>query len=195
MEALFVRCPWWCVYHTQESPIWVYSNGVESLINKVVGIVWRLWHDCSLSPWQGQCGCGCSKSYDLTKVFYYEGLEKDIAEFVTKCPNCQQVEVEHQKRGGLLQEIQVPTWKWEDINMDFVVGLPRIQKQYDSIWVVVDRFTKSTHLILIKSTFLEEYYARIFTYEIVYHHGIPLSIITDRGAQFTYSFWRSFQEG
>ena len=63
-------------------------------------------------------------------------MKKDIAEFVAKCPNCQQVKAEHQKSGGLLQEIQVPTWKWEDINMDFVVGLPRTQKQYDSIlWI------------------------------------------------------------
>ena len=69
---------------------------------------------------------------------------------------------EHQKLGGLLQEIQVPTSKWEDIIMDFVVGLPQTQKQYDSIWMVVDRFTKSVHFIPIKSTYLEEDYARIF---------------------------------
>ena len=49
---------------------------------------------------------------------------------------------EYRKLHGLVQEIQVPTWKWEDINMDFVVGLARTQKQYDSIWVVVDRLTK-----------------------------------------------------
>ena len=58
-------------------------------------------------------------------------MKKDIADFVAKCPNCQQVKVEHQKSGGLLQEIQVPTWKWEDININFVVVLPRTQKQYD----------------------------------------------------------------
>ena len=60
-------------------------------------------------------------------------MKKDIAEFVAKCPNCQQVKAEHQKSGGLLQEIQIPTWKWEDINMDFEVWLPRTQKSYDSI--------------------------------------------------------------
>ena len=62
-----------------------------------------------------------------------EGLQRDIAGFVAKCPNCQQVIDEHQKSGGLLQEIQVPTLKWEDLNMDLVVGLPRAQMQYDSI--------------------------------------------------------------
>ena len=63
---------------------------------------------------------------------------KGIAEFVTKCPNCDEVSAKHQKPHVLLQEIQVPSWKWEDINMDFVVGLPQTQKQYDSILVTVD---------------------------------------------------------
>ena len=66
--------------------------------------------------------------HDLREVFWWEGLKKDIVEFVAKCPNCQQVKSKHQKPGSLLYEIQVLTWKWEDINTDFVVGLPRTQK-------------------------------------------------------------------
>ena len=98
------------------------------------------------------------------------------------------MKVEHQKSGGLLHEIQVPTWKWKDINMDFVVGLPQTQKQYDSIWVMVDRLTKFALFILIKSNYLMEDYARIFIDEIVCHHGILLSIISDMGSQFTSRF-------
>ena len=79
-------------------------------------------------------------------------MKKDIADFVAKCPNCQQVKAEHQKPGGLLQEIQVPTWKWGDINVDCVVGLPRTKKHYYSIWVVVGRITKSSHFFPVKST-------------------------------------------
>ena len=90
-----------------------------------------------------------------------ERMKKYIAEFVAKCPNCQQVKAEHQKSGGLLQEIQIPTWKWEYINMEFVVGLPRTQRSYDSIWVVVDRLTRSAHFIPVKSTYSVEDYARI----------------------------------
>ena len=81
-----------------------------------------------------------------------EGLKRYIAEFI-KCPNCQQVKDEHLKMGVLLQEIKIPTWKWVDINMYFVVGLPRTQKSYDFIWVVVDRLTKFTRFIPIKSTY------------------------------------------
>ena len=94
-------------------------------------------------------------------------MKKDIEEFVSKCPNYQQVKAEHQKLGGLLQEIQVPTWKWEAIHRDFVMVLPRTQRQYDSIWVVVDRLTKSPHFIPFKSTYSAEDYARIFIDEIV----------------------------
>ena len=129
---------------------------------------------------------------DLREIYWWKDM-KDTSEFVAKCPSCQQVKAEHQKPGGLLQEIQVPTWKWEDINMDFVVGLPRNQKQHDSIWVIVDRLTKSTHFILVKSTYSVEDYARIFIDEMLCHHEIPLSIIIDRAAQFTFRFGRSFQ--
>ena len=58
-------------------------------------------------------------------------LKKDIAEFVAKCSNCQQVKAKYQKSGGLLHEIQLPLWKCEDINMYFIVGFPRTQRQYD----------------------------------------------------------------
>ena len=77
--------------------------------------------------------------------------------------------------------------------MDFLVGCLG-HKSNDSIWVVIDRWIKSNHLIPIKSTFSAENYARIFIDEIVCHHGIPLSIISDRSAQITSRFWRSFQE-
>ena len=99
------------------------------------------------------------------------------------------------KSGGLLQEIQIPTWKWEDINMDFVVGLPWTKRSYDFIWVFVYRLTKSARFIPFKSTYSAEDYARIFIDEIVCHRGIPLSIILDHGAQFTSRFLRSFQKG
>ena len=99
--------------------------------------------------------------------------------FFSKCPNCQQVKVEHLKSCNLLQEIHIPTWKWEDINMDFVVCLPRTQKSYDSIWVVVDRLTKSNRFIPVKSSYLAEDYATIFLDEILCH-GILLSIILNR---------------
>ena len=100
-------------------------------------------------------------------------MKKDIAEFFAKCPNCQQVKAKNLKS----QQIQVSTWKWKDINMYFVVGFPLTQRQYDFIWVVLDRLTKSAHFIPVKSTYSAEDYARILIDEIVCRHGISLSII------------------
>ncbi|KAH0642176.1 hypothetical protein KY285_034832 [Solanum tuberosum] len=70
-------------------------------------------------------------------------------EFVVKCPNCQQVKLEHQRLDGMAQNIELPEWKWEMINMDFITGLPRSRRQHDSIWMIVDRMTKSAHFLPI----------------------------------------------
>ena len=90
------------------------------------------------------------------------------------------MKAEHKKSGSLLQEIKVPTSKWEDINVEFVVGFPQTQRQYDFLWVIVDRLTKSTHFIPVKSTYSVKYYARIFIEEIVFLREIPLSVISIR---------------
>ena len=79
--------------------------------------------------------------------------------------------------------------------MDFVVGLPKTRKLHDSICVIVDGMTKSTHFIPVKIVYKDKDHAKIYIYEIMRWHGIPLSIISDRGAQFIYYFWRSFRKG
>ena len=84
--------------------------------------------------------------------------------------------------------MDVPTWKWKDINMDFIVGLPLRRRQNDSIWVIVDRLAKSTHFIPVKSTYSAKEYVWLYLNEIVSLHGIHFSIISDRGAQFTSHF-------
>ncbi|KAH0669077.1 hypothetical protein KY289_023570 [Solanum tuberosum] len=97
---------------------------------------------------------GSTKMYrDLRDVYWWGGMKKDIAKFVSGCHSCQQVNAEHQRPGGLTQDIEIPTWKWEEINMDFVVGLPKTRKGFDSIWVVVDRMTKSAHFLPVKTTY------------------------------------------
>ncbi|WMV46414.1 hypothetical protein MTR67_039799 [Solanum verrucosum] len=114
---------------------------------------------------------------------------------MARCSNCQQVKAEHQGPGGLTQDIDIPTWEWEDVNMDFVVGLPRTRRQHDSIWVIVDRLTKSAHFLPVKVSYSAEDYAKLYIKDIVKLLGAPLSIISNRGAQFTSHFWRSFQIG
>lgn len=79
--------------------------------------------------------------------------------------------------------------------MDFITGLPHTPRRYDSIWVIVDRLTKSTDFLLVRTTYTAEDYARLYIKEIVRLHDVPVSIISDRGAQFMMNFWWSFQVG
>lgn len=79
-------------------------------------------------------------------------MKRDIAEFVAKCLNCQQAKAEYQKPGGPMQRMPIPEWKWERITMDFVTGLPVTSGKFDSVWVIIDRLTKSTHFILARPT-------------------------------------------
>ena len=111
---------------------------------------------------------------------------------MSKFPNCQQVKVEHQKSGGMTQEIDIPTLKWEVINMDFITGLPCTRRQHDFIWVIVDRMTRSSHFLVVKTTDSVDYYAKLYINEIVRLYEVSLSIISDRGPQFTSHLWKSF---
>ena len=112
-------------------------------------------------------------------------MKRDIADFVSKSPNCKHVEVEHHKLEGMTQEIEIPTWKWEVINMDFITGLDFTCKQHDFIWIIVDRMIKSYRFLVVKTTYSAENYAKLYINEIVRLHRVPLSIISDRGPQFT----------
>jgi hypothetical protein len=97
---------------------------------------------------------GCTKMYiDLKIRCWWEKMREDIAEYVARCDTCQRVKAEHQRPTGLLQPLEIPTWKWGDISMDFIVGLPRTQKGNDSIWVIVDRLTKVAHFLPVKTSY------------------------------------------
>jgi hypothetical protein len=82
---------------------------------------------------------------------------------------------------GLLQLLKILKWKWEEIGMDFIVGLPRTQSGYDSIWVIVDRLTKVAHFILVKTTYSGAKLAELYMARIVCLHGVPKKIVSDRG--------------
>jgi len=87
----------------------------------------------------------------------------------------------------------VPEWKWDNISMDFVGALPKTVKGFDSIWVIVDRLTKSTHFVPVKTGMYVAKLAEIYIEQIVRLHGIPSSIVSDRDPRFTSKFWESLQ--
>ena len=138
---------------------------------------------------------GSTKMYqDLKMSFWWSGMKRDISEFVTKCLVCKRVKAEHQVPSGLLQSIRIPEWKWDRITMDFVVGLPLTGRKHDSVWVVVDRLTKSAHFLPVRTDYSLDKLAELYIKEIVRLHGIPMSIISDRDSRFTSRFWGKLQE-
>jgi hypothetical protein len=108
-------------------------------------------------------------------------MKREIAEYVVRCDSCQRIKAEHQRPTGLLQSLQIPQWKWDEIGMDFIVGLPRTRACYDSIWVVVDRLTKATHFIPVKTTYSSAVLAELYMSRIVCLHGVLKKIVLDRG--------------
>jgi hypothetical protein len=138
---------------------------------------------------------GSTKMYqDLKHKYWWYGLKRDVATHVAMCDVCQRVKAEHQRPARLLHPLKIPKWKWEDIGMDFITGLPRTQKGYDAIWVIVDRLTKVAHFIPVKTTYKGSQLAELYMARIVCLHGVPNKIMSDRGSQFTSRFWRSFHE-
>ena len=138
---------------------------------------------------------GSSKMYkDLKRNFWWNGMKKEVAEYVEKCLTCQQIKAEHQRPAGMLQPLAIPEWKWDHVTMDFVQGLLKSPKGNDSIWVIIDRLTKTAHFLPIKKTHSLSRLAWIYIDEIVKLHGVPLSIVSDRDPRFTSRFWYSLHE-
>jgi hypothetical protein len=138
---------------------------------------------------------GSTKMYkDLHDHFWWPNMKKEIAEYVSRCLTCQQVKAEHRRPPGMLQPLPVPEWKWEHITMDFVSGLPRTTGGHDSIWVIVDRLTKSAHFLPVRTTYSLNRLARLYLQEIVRLHGVPVSIVSDRDPRFVSRFWSGLQE-
>src|SRR5512136_986780 len=138
---------------------------------------------------------GSTKMYlDLKEKYWWVSMRREIAEFVALCDVCQRVKAEHQRPAGLLQPLQIPEWKWEEIGMDFITGLPRTSSGHDSIWVVVDRLTKVAHFIPVHTTYSGKKLAELYLARIMCLHGVPKKIVSDRGSQFTSKFWQKLQE-
>jgi len=115
-------------------------------------------------------------------------MRTDIAEYVAKCDTCRRIKAEHQRQVGLLKPLDIPVWKWDNISMDFIVGLPRTQNGHDAIWVIVDRLTKVAHFIPISGRYRVAKLVDLYVDNILRLHGAPKSIVSDRGPQFTAQF-------
>nr|GFC55389.1 transposon Ty3-I Gag-Pol polyprotein [Tanacetum cinerariifolium] len=125
------------------------------------------------------------KDYSVSRKFGEPGLSS-VLHFIPR--QMVRVKIEHQRASGLLQQLDIPIWKWDKISMDFITGLPQTQRRHDAIWVVVDRLTKSTHFLPIRKDYSVSRLAEIFQQEIVRLHGTPSAIVSDRDPRFASRF-------
>nr|GEW54370.1 putative reverse transcriptase domain-containing protein [Tanacetum cinerariifolium] len=138
---------------------------------------------------------GSDKMYqDMKRLYWWPNMKADIAIYVSKCLTYAKVKAEHQRPSGLLVQPNIPEWKWDNITMDFVTKLPKSAQGYDTIWVIVDRLTKSPIFVPMRETDPMEKLARMYLKEVVARHGIPVLIICDRDPRFALNFWKSLQK-
>ncbi|GJR88260.1 putative nucleotidyltransferase, ribonuclease H [Tanacetum coccineum] len=133
----------------------------------------------------------CIDYRELNRIFH-EYLDKFVIVFIDDILVYSKSEEKHERHLRIVLEI--PMWKWDEISMDFVTGLPTTQKRHDAIWVVVDRLTKSAHFLPIRKNYGISKLAEIFRQEIVRLHGTPTSIVSDRDPKFTSRFWKGLQK-
>ncbi|GJT50756.1 putative reverse transcriptase domain-containing protein [Tanacetum coccineum] len=132
---------------------------------------------------------GSDKMYqDLKKLYWWPNMKAEIATYVGKCLTSAKVKAEYQKPSGLLVQPVIPVWKWENITMDFVTKLPKTSTGQNTIWVIVDRLTKSAHFLPMKENDSMEKLTRHYLKEVVSKHGVPVSIISNRDGRFTSQF-------
>jgi hypothetical protein len=119
---------------------------------------------------------------DLRQPFWWTRMKCETTRYMSECDTCQKVKADYMKLGVLFQPFSIPDWKWDDISMDFIVGLPLTADKFDSIWVIVDRLTKSAHFIPINTNCNAQKYAEIYIAHVLCLHGVPKMIISDQGS-------------
>ncbi|KAI3715044.1 hypothetical protein L6452_22010 [Arctium lappa] len=116
---------------------------------------------------------GSTKMYrDLKLHYWWPGMKLDVERYVERCMTCSQVKVEHQRPYGSLQSLEIPEWKWDKITMDFVTKLPKTLRGNDTIWVIVDRLTKSAHFLSMRETLQMDKLAKLYIDEVVSRHEV-----------------------
>ncbi|GJY35285.1 putative reverse transcriptase domain-containing protein [Tanacetum coccineum] len=131
---------------------------------------------------------------DLKKLYWWLNMKAEIATYISKCLTCAKVKAEYQKPSGLLVQHVIPVWKWENITMDFITKLPKATSGQDTIWVIINRLTKSAYFLLMKETDSMEKLTRQYLKDVVSRHGVRVLIIFDRDSKFTSHFWKSLNE-
>jgi hypothetical protein len=107
-------------------------------------------------------------------------MKREAARYVFECDTYWKVKTDYMKPGGLLHTLSIPEWKWDDISLDFIVGLSITAHKFDSIWVIIDRLSKSAHFIPVNTKYRVEKYVEIYIAHVICLHEVPKTIISNR---------------
>jgi hypothetical protein len=116
-------------------------------------------------------------------------MKHETARYMSDCDTCRKLKIDYMKSEGLLQPLGIPDSKWDDISIDFIVGLSLTVHKFDLIWVIIDQLTKSAHFIPINTKYRVEKYAEIYIAHVLRLHGVLKTTFSDRGSQFVARFW------
>jgi hypothetical protein len=138
-----------CFHEDAEGTLWFKERLVvprrEALKKKILGEAHTSRY--SIHP-------GSTKMYhDLRQQFWWTRMKREVARYVSECDTYRKVNADYMKPGGLLQLLSILEWKWDDISIDFIVGLPLTAQKFDSIWVIIDRLSKSAHFIPVHTNY------------------------------------------
>jgi hypothetical protein len=144
----------------------------------------REYHDSAVAGHPGQ-----AKTYDLlSRSYSWDSMRKDVDRYIHNCHTCQRSKPTHGKTHGLLRPLEIQEQPWQDLSMDFVVGLPE-REGFNAIWVVVDRLTKMRHLVPCTDTVDSKRLGEMYVKGVFRLNGLPKTILSDRGPQFASEFW------
>ena len=134
---------------------------------------------------------GSAKTIELlSRDYYWPRMYEEIKHYVSTCTKCQQNKASHEHPQGLLQPLAIPERRWQQVTMDFITQLPMSKSGHDAIVVFVDKLSKMVHLVPTTTTVDAPQVAKLFLREVIRHHGVPESIVSDRDPRFTSSFWQ-----
>jgi hypothetical protein len=157
-----------CFQEDNQGVVW-FKNRI--VVPKNEEVCWQILNEAHLSRYS--IHPESTKMYqDLKQHYWWTKMKIEIACYVARCDTCRRVKAIHLKAAGPLQSLPIPTWKWEDISMDFIGGFPRTAKGYDSIWVIIDRLTKIAHFLPVKTVHPVVVYAQLYIARILSLHVV-----------------------
>lgn len=169
---------------------WEERDGLLLYIHTLMHVRKALFDENHVTPSAGHPGITRTVNL-LQRQVYWKTLKRDVRDWVSVCDICQRTKPEHVKKGGLLQPLPTPLLPWEQVTLDFIVGLPKTQEGFDAMLVFTDKLSRMIHIAPTTTTCTAQEAADLFFKNIYKYHGLPGSIISDRDARFVSRFWNA----